>query len=382
MSVVRPLTERQLNRATLARQLLLQREQLSVVEAVHRVTALQAQEPVSPYIALWNRVADFDPCELDRAYADRAIIKASLMRITLHAVTVQDYSSFQRAMVRNLRASRLNDRRFEGTGLTLEEADDLVPHLLEFISEPRSRAQIEEMFADRLGGEPDKHVWWAIRTFAPLLHAPTGGPWSFTVTKPAYQAAPSDPEWDDQNRALQQLIWRYLEGFGPASAADFAQFAQQRQTEIKPALQGMADRLVALEGPNGSKLFDVPGGQIPDEDTPTPPRLLPMWESILLAYKDRSRVIPEKHRKAIIRRNGDVLPTLLVDGHVAGVWRPVEGGIEATAFHPLAEDVWRRLAEEAESLVAMLSDRDPKVYSRSRNWWNDLPHAERRVLRG
>lgn len=373
------LTERQLNRTTLARQMLLEREQLGVVDAIRRVTALQAQEPVSPYIALWNRIADFDPTDLDSAYRDGDVIKASLMRITLHAVALQDYSPFQRAMLRTLRASRLHDRRFKATGLTIEELDALVPPVLSFTAQPRSRAEIEEALADRMGDEPDKHVWWAMRTFAPLLHAPTGGPWSFAVTAPAYQAAPLDSGWEDPEAALQQLILRYLEGFGPASAADFAQFAMQRQAEIRPALDGLSARLVSLEGPTG-KLLDVPDGVIADGDAPAPPRLLPMWDSILLAYKDRSRVIPEEYRKLIIRRNGDVLPTLLVDGYVAGVWRPTDGGIVASAFHRLSEATWQGLEEEAAGLLALLADRDPTAYSRYRNWWKAIPFEERRML--
>jgi hypothetical protein len=377
---VTPVTARQLNRATLARQLLLEREPVAVVDAVHRTAALQAQEPVSPYVALWNRVAGFDPSDLDRAFEDRTLIKATLMRITLHAVAAADYSPFQRAMLRNLRASRLHDRRFESTRMTIAEVDELVPHLLDFLSEPRSRGEIEEMLADHLGERPDKHVFWAMRTFAPLMHAVTGGPWSFTVNAPAYQAAPPDSVWEDPEVALQELIWRYLEGFGPASAADFAQFALQRQTEIRPALKGMTDRLIAVEGEDGTKLLDVPGGPIPSDDTPAPPRLLPMWDSILLAYKDRSRIIPDEYRKVIIRVNGDVLPTLLVDGYVAGVWRPVDGGIEASAFHRLPENAWEGLAHEAASLRAMLADRDPMIYSRYKNWWVDMPNEERRVL--
>ncbi len=373
------LTERQLNRTTLARQLLLKREPLGVGAAVHRITALQAQEPASPYIALWNRVAGFDPADLDGAFRSQDLVKASLMRITLHAVTRNDYSPFRKAMLRNLRASRLNDARFKGTGVTIEEADALVPHVLEFIAEPRVRAEIDGMLAERLGQAPDKYLWWALRTYAPLLHAPTDGPWLYKTNSPVYQAAPFDETWDDDKLALQHLIERYLEGFGPASRNDLGQFALQRQSEIRPALDEMGDRVVVLDGPNG-KLLDVPGGVVAEEDIPAPPRLLGMWDSILLAYKDRSRVIPEEYRRTIIRRNGDVLPTLLVDGYVAGVWRPVEDGIEASAFHEISEADWDGLAVEATSLRAMLADRDPAVYSRYSNWWKDMPYEQRRVL--
>ncbi|MDQ3548446.1 MAG: winged helix DNA-binding domain-containing protein, partial [Chloroflexota bacterium] len=127
-------------------------------------------------------------------------------------------------------------------------------------------------------------------------------------------------------------------------------------------------------------LFDIPGAPRPDEDTPAPPRLMAMWDSILLAYVDRSRVIPAAHRTLVTRSNGDVLPTLLVDGYVAGVWRSVEGGIEATAFHHLPDDVWERLAAEARSLLAFLAGRDPEVYRRYNHWWSKLPSAETRLL--
>lgn len=107
-----------------------------------------------------------------------------------------------------------------------------------------------------------------------------------------------------------------------------------------------------------------------------------MWDSILLAYADRGRAIPPAYRRAVIRNNGDVLPTLLVDGYVAGVWRPVDGGIEATAFHELAPAVWDGLAAEARSLTALLADRDPRPYSRYDHWWAKLSGAQVRVLPG
>ena len=137
-----------------------------------------------------------------------------------------------------------------------------------------------------------------------------------------------------------------------------------------------------LEGPDGSELFDVPGGLLPPEETPAPPRLMAMWDSILLAYADRSRVIPPDYRRLVIRNNGDVLPTLLVDGYVAGVWRPVEDGIEATAFHRLSDEAWDGLEAEARALVAFLADREPAVYRRYAHWWTALPSAEVRVLGG
>jgi Winged helix DNA-binding domain len=107
-----------------------------------------------------------------------------------------------------------------------------------------------------------------------------------------------------------------------------------------------------------------------------------MWDSILLAYVDRSRVIPSGYQQLVTRTNGDVLPTLLVDGHVAGVWRAVGEGIEATAFHPLPASAWDGLAAEAKDLVPLLAARDPEPYRRYHHWWAKLPHAETRLLPG
>jgi Winged helix DNA-binding domain len=375
-----PLTARRLNRATLARQLLLGRQRLEVADAVRRVVALQAQEAASPYLALWNRLDRFDPARLDAGFADRSVVKATLMRITLHAVHAEDYPAFHAAMVSSLRASRLHDRRFTSTGLSIADADAVLPEVLELAAQPRTRAEVEGLLEERLG-EPRPRMWWALRTFAPLLHHPTGGPWSFGP-RSSFVAAPVRLPAERREESVRWLVRRYLEGFGPASVQDVAQFSLLSRSVIRDALKAMAGDLEELEGPDGATLFDVPGTPLPAEDTPAPPRLLPMWDSTLLAYADRGRVIPPDHRRQVTRSNGDVLPTLLVDGHVAGVWRPVEEGIQVTAFSRLPGEAWNGLAAEADALVRFLADRDPAVYRRYAHWWAKLPGGEVRVLPG
>ena len=153
---------------------------------------------------------------------------------------------------------------------------------------------------------------------------------------------------------------------------------------MQPALQALEGRLDKLEGPTRTTLYDVPGAPpLPSEDTVAPPRLLSMWDNILHAYSDRGRVVPSDYRQLVCRRNGDVLPALLVDGYLAGVWRPVKGGIEATAFHRLDDEAWKGLAAEASALVAFLADREPTVYRRYARWWTKaMPTAEVCVLPG
>ena len=377
------MTARGLNRATLGRQLLLRRESLAVADAVRRVVALQAQEPPSPYLALWSRLAGFDPADLDAAFAGREVVKATLLRITLHAVHAEDYRTFREAMEPSLRAARL-DNRFLASGLTPADADALIPDLLQHVSQTRTAVEMDNWLEQRLGAPLHPGARRGFRGYAPLWHAPTGGPWSFG-SRPAYVAAGPVPPLADlatSATALQTLITRYLEGFGPASMLDLAQFAMVYRARAKEALQALGDRLERLEGPNGEALFDLPGTLRPDEETPAAPRLMAMWDSVLLAYADRSRVIPPDYRALVIRSNGDVLPTLLVDGYVAGVWRPVEGGIEATAFHHLSDNTWEGLAAEAEALLALLAGRQPKIYRRYDHWWSTLPSAETRLFPG
>jgi hypothetical protein len=376
------LTARQLNRAVLGRQILLRREPIDVVAAVHRVVALQAQEPASPYLALWNRIERFDAATLDRAFAGRSIVKAQLMRITLNAVDAADYPDFHQAMQPTLRASRLNDRRFTRTGLSPADADALTPEVLAFAGTPRTNAEAEAWLDERLGVTEKPGVWWAFRQFAPIRHHPTGGPWSFGA-RPSYVAAGTKPTDREPADAMRCLARRYLEGFGPATVQDLAQFSTIYRPPARAALTALGDELVRFEGPNGEQLYDVPDGSFPPEDSPAPPRLLPMWDSILLAHADRSRLIPPEYRRRFIHQNGDVLPALLVDGYVAGVWRPVEDGIEATAFHRLSADAWDGLEREARSLRTFLAGRERLVYKRYGHWWaKGIPSAEVRILAG
>jgi hypothetical protein len=219
------VTEPELNRATLARQLLLERAASDIPTVIKRIVALQAQSPASPYIALFNRVADLAPADVDDAFDDATAVKAALMRITLHAVHRDDYPLFHQAMQPTLRAARLADRRFTETGLTADDADAWLPEVVDFLVVPRTNAEVDAWLDER--GLPPR-LWWALRHYAPVRHAVTGPPWSFGV-RPTYVAAALEPPVPGDSAAadtaLEHLLVRYLEGFGPASVADMAQFA-------------------------------------------------------------------------------------------------------------------------------------------------------------
>ena len=302
-----PLTPRQLNRATLDRQLLLRRAPLSVTNAVRRVAALQAQEPASPYLALWNRIGAFDPADLDAAFRSGSVVKASLLRFTLHAVHADDYPAIHEAMLDRLRSSRPDDAPFAGTGVTNAQAHALLPDLRGFLGRPRKKAEIEAFLQERLG-ERGPGAWRALSTLVPLLHAPTGGTWSFEL-RPSFVAAPRGPGPIGGEAALRHLVRRYLEGFGPASIPDIAQFSLLQRTVVRRAVESMAADLVQLEGPGSTALYDLPGMSLPPEDAPAPPRLLPMWDSVLpcLQRPDArgARGLPPPHHPAERRHATD-----------------------------------------------------------------------------
>ncbi|MDO8145857.1 MULTISPECIES: winged helix DNA-binding domain-containing protein [unclassified Isoptericola] len=372
-----------LGRATLARQLLLERADASVPDAVRRVGALQAQEPAGPYLALWNRVAGFRPDDLDAAFASGTVVRATLMRVTLHAVHQDDWAAFHHAMTHPLRGSRLNDRRFAPARLTPAEADEVRDAVLAFADRPRTQDEIVTELSRLLDDERAPATWFALRTLAPLHHVPSGAPWSFSPRERVYRAgartaANEPPAGDDP--AVVHLLRRYLAAFGPATEADFARFTMLRKPWTGPAVETLRPELVEIDGPDGVTLLDLPDAPRPAADTPAPPRLLGMWDSLLLAHADRTRVVPEALRGHVVRRNGDTLATVLVDGRVTGFWRATDDGIDAAVVEPLPDRVWSALAAEAASLQELLADREPAVFRRYRRWWDELPAVEVRRL--
>ncbi|GHA22809.1 hypothetical protein GCM10010329_52740 [Streptomyces spiroverticillatus] len=355
---------------------------MTVTDAVRRIVALQAQHAPSPYLALWNRIEGFEPADLDAAFSSRAVVKATLMRITLHAVAADDYQPFRSAVQPTLYGSGLSSR-FTDTGLTLADARELAAELLVFAKETRTSAEVKEWLAERVGAERRDDAFRGVLVYAPLHHVPTGGPWSYGA-RPSFVTAGADPVQEGREvdvPALRQLILRYLAGFGPASVADVAQFGLVPRTPVRQVLRELAGEVEELPGPDGTVLYDLPGALRPDADVPTPVRLLPMWDSTLLAYADRSRMIPPELRKVVIRNNGDVLPTLLVDGYVAGVWRLVDDAVEVTAFRDLRPGQWEEVAQEAGALASLLAGRDPRTYSRYHHWWAKLPEGEVQAFR-
>lgn len=359
------LTWDDLNRATLARQGLVDRWSLSPEAAVHRLGILQAQEPAGVWLSLAARLASFDPVTVDAAFAEGRIVRGTLIRITLGVCAREDFPAFHRAMDSTLRAARVNDRRFIETGLGGERLEAVLPGLLEYTQQPRTAEEIQEFLGGVLGVDHPR-VWWALKTFAPLVQVPDSDPWLFGSgrqfrTGPDLTAAPS-PE-----AAVEALLLRYLAAFGPASPQDFGRFTMLRSPLVTRALAALEGQLVRRAGPDGP-LWDIPEAALPPGTSEVPVRLLPLWDQTLLAYTNPSRMFEPGVRERVAQVNGDLLPPVLVRGRVAGVWRPLDGGIEVSAFRAFEASTWDQIVVEAEALKPLLS-RDPGVYGRYGHWW-------------
>jgi nucleotide-binding universal stress UspA family protein len=213
-------------------------------------------------------------------------------------------------------------------------------------------------------------VWWLVRRQSTLVHVPDGVPWAFG-RRPMMVAAASwlsDEGFAEEAAAVEHLVRRYLTAFGPATAADLAQWSGLSAAALRPGIDAVAERRFADE--RGRQLLDVADAPLPDADVPAPPRLLPMWDSTLLAFDDRTRMMSDEDRLRVIARNGDVAPTFIVDGRVGGLWwADHEGGrthIELEPFRPLGAADRTALEAEGERMARFLEPLEPRVYGRYR----------------
>ena len=348
------VTLRELNRTLLARQLLLRRHELSVEEAVERLSGLQAQWPPSPYVALWSRLEGFEREQLVEALAAGRVVKATLMRRTLHLVSARDYQDMI-AVLRPFWVEHAATRSAANPG-SLDVAE-LARRAAEYARTPRFRTELNQALgvAPPPDGELTWTVWSAVQATACLVHAPESAYWRTSGT-PALVALPQTPSPDPTDAAVR-VVRRYLGAFGPASRADLASWSGLPASRLADALAALADGLRALRDERGRTLLDLHEEPIDPAETPAPVRFLAKWDSALLAYEPRfrDRILPERFRRNVIVKNGDVAPTFLVDGFVAGVWRVERRrGAATLVLEPLerlGRAAKKELAQEGERLA-------------------------------
>jgi hypothetical protein len=340
----RVLTLRELNRATLARQLLLERKRLSPTAVIERLIGMQAQLPPAPYIGIWTRTTSFRRAALERQLASADVVKATVMRQTLHLVTRRDYAL--------LRAALSESNHYDQT----PDAKRLAPSVRALAAKGPLTTAKALAYLEREHGLTSaraRYAWRGARVRAHLLHHHETALWH---ARPEGRfVAVEEPEVPDPVDARAEMIGRYLAAFGPASRRDLAAWSMMRASEVAPALDRL-EPLRRFRDERNRALLDVPKAPLPDADTAAPVRFLPKWDNVLLAFADRTRVLPEQYRKTVIRMNGDVAQTFLVDGFVAGIWRVENGRVVLEPFAKLSRSVQRELDNEARRLEAFLAD--------------------------
>jgi DNA glycosylase AlkZ-like len=293
----RILNLRELNRATLARQMLLECENLSIPVAIERLVGLQAQLASAPYAGLWTRLCDFRREDLAREIDNRKVVKATMMRATLHLCTADDYVRFRTALKPLLigAASAIAERR--GGDFDL---DKVLKMARKFIGEkPRSFAEISDMLTKLMPGTDVGAMRYSVRTHIPLVQVPINTGWSYS-NKPEFTLAESwigRPISPEDN--LRELMFRYLAAFGPASVTDAQTWSGMK---LKETFEKLRPELQTYRGEGRTELFDLPGLSLPAEDVPAPVRFLPEYDNLPLSHSNCNSGNADEYHSNILQR--------------------------------------------------------------------------------
>jgi hypothetical protein len=331
--------------------MLLDRVELDTITAIERLAGMQAQYSPSPYIGLWSRLRDFRREELETALMQDQVHKATLMRGTLHLVSARDFGRYRHVSRNAYHVYTQMVQQLVELGI---DVDAIRAEILAAVRErPLKRMEVRTLASHRVPWHlPEWAAWSTVALSGDLINLPDDGRFGYFGGS-RYRVAPEadvDPE-----EAFRGVVTAYLAAFGPASRADLAQWSGQSVGAFAAALESL--EIVTLRAEDGRSLLDLPDAPRPDARTTAPVRFLPKWDNLLLAYKRRERVLPEAYRKIVIRKNGDVLPTYLVDGMVAGTWdAPLRGRavLTLTPLGPTGADDRNEVEREGELLLAWL----------------------------
>lgn len=342
------LSRRQLNRATLARQLLLERSAMPALDAVAHLVGMQAQVPLNPYTGLWSRLAGFEPAELAGLLLDRKVVRIVVMRATIHLVTADD-CLLLRPLTQPVLDKELTHHRDFAPALRGVDLEPVLAYAREVFAEsPLSTTRLRAVLGERF---PDLHagaIAYACRCLLPLVQVPPRGVWGQAAqvtltTADAWLGRPLEAR-----PSIDQVMLRYLAAFGPASVADAATWS--RLTGLREVFERLRPQLVTFGDERGRELFDLPDAPRPDPETPAPARFLPEYDNVLLSHDDRSRFAGEP-----FSAEGPVHGTVLVDGLVRATWA-LTGSMLTVSGHASKE-----LEAEGLQLLRFLGVRDGEV---------------------
>ncbi|GAA4234642.1 winged helix DNA-binding domain-containing protein [Actinomadura meridiana] len=345
------LGRRELNRALLARQMLLERREMPALDAIEHLVGMQAQAPNPPYIGLWTRLADFDFDEVGALMTSRRALRIVLMRGTLHLVSARDARAL-RPLTQPLLDNYVKTRAAELDGIDVDAVAAEARRLLE--DEPRTDKELRALLAERWPDDDPALLGWAARCRLPLVQVPPRGIWGAS----GMARHTTLDAWLDGDAAsglsVDELVLRYLAAFGPASVQDVQQWSGL--TRLGEVVERLSPGLLAFRDENGRALYDVPEAPRPGPDAPAPVRFVPDFDNLLLSHADRTRIVTDEYRKRIFTVNGIIRATFLVDGFVHGMWKIEKRRGEATLrvdpFSPVPARERSALEEEGMRLLA------------------------------
>jgi hypothetical protein len=332
------LSRRALNRATLARQLLLQRAKLPAGDVLERLVGMQGQAPNAPYVGLWTRVHDFRADELARMITQRTAVRVPLMRATIHLVTTRDFVTLrpvvQPVLERGLYTGSPFGRKLAGLEMT-----DLIAAARALLDEkPRSRAQLSKLLGTRWPEFDSLSLAYAATYLLPVVQVPPRGIWRRSGPTAWTTAESWLGRGVDLEPAPDTMVLRYLAAFGPATVMDIQ--AWSGLTRLREVVERLRPQLRTFHDERGRELFDRPEATRPDPDTPAPPRFLPEYDNLLFSFADRSRIIVGERKLGAAKvplfpGNGGNYGTVLIDGFWQGMWRIVrEHGRASLVIEP------------------------------------------------
>jgi hypothetical protein len=342
-----------LNRALLARQMLLRRQRVPPLAAIERLVGMQAQEARPPFVGLWARVVGFKREQLHRLFHNRSVVRATAMRCTIHLLSTRDYLRFRAALQPALTAAL----RSLGERTVRIDIDRLVKIAREHLDASPCTFEAIRTKLESLGDVADvRAAAYAIRTHLPLVQVPSDATWGYDAAADfalaeRWLSAPLHADGSPD-----ELILRYLAAFGPATPSDAQTWSGLRA--IAPVFERLRRKLRVFQDPRGRELFDLPRAPRPPENVDAPVRLLPEFDNHVLSHTDRSRVIRDEHRKFLSTMNGRVPAVFLIDGMAEGSWSIERSKhrvvLRIEPFESMPKRGREELNAEAEALLAFL----------------------------
>jgi hypothetical protein len=349
------LGTRALNRATLARQLLLEHAELPVLDAVAHLGGLQAQEPQEPFVGLWSRLRAFDPSALSDLLTGRSVVRTHLMRRTVHLLTAGDALAWRARHDVMLRQKVLGVYRRELDGVDFDELAAAGRAVLAD-GEPRSMSELARAVAGRWPVPGPRALGeMLVAALVPMVQLPPRGLWRTkgkvrNVPLSAWLGREIDPlSPDDSDPVGQALVRRYLAAFGPAASADLRAWCGL--AGLPAAVAAMRDELVTFRDERGRELLDLPGAPRPDAGVPAPARFLPAFDNAILGYHDRGRIIDDAHRGLSVAGERVVL----VDGRVAATWTVEADTVTVVPLGRFSRADSTAVTEQGQELASFLS---------------------------